>query len=346
MNPFRLVTPTTVQEAVQAFARHQQVDAGLSPSPQPAVAYLAGGTTVVDLLKLGVLTPRVLVDLTALSDSLAEISVDADGLSVGALATMAEVAAHPDVARAHPAVVQAIGSAASAQLRNVATIGGNLLQRTRCPYFRDGVSACNKRAPGSGCTAVGGDTRGLAVLGTSDACLANYPGDLAVALTALDASVSVATADGGAYELPVADLYRLPGDRPDLETVLAPGDLVTAVRVPDGGWQASVYVKVRDRASYAFALTSAAVALRSQPDGRIADVRVVLGGLAARPWRCREAEELLRGGPLTPETAAAAAATCLVDARVDQARAFAVELGRRTVVRALLDAHARVPAGA
>lgn len=330
MTGLTLVRAERVEDAVGA--------AGGGAAGREGATYIAGGTTVVDLMTLGVLDPAVLVDIRSLRDEHGAVTIVGEHLHIGALATMADVAGHPDVARLAPAVVDAIRQAASPQIRNAATIGGNLLQRTRCAYFRDLGSACNKRRPGSGCAAVGGDSRGLAILGTSDSCIANYPGDLAVALVALDARLDVAGIDGSRRDLAVEDLHRLPGDRPDLETTLATGELITDVRIPDGRWGSSVYVKVRDRASYAFALTSAAVALRLDDAGRVADVRVVLGGLAAKPWRCRPAEDLLRGQSLTAESAWAAAGTCFVDARPDATQAFKADLGRRTVVRALLDA--------
>ena len=323
------------------LVRAEGVGDAVGAARRGGATFIAGGTTVVDLMTLGVLDPAVLVDIRSLRDEHGAVTVADGHLRIGALATMTETARHPDVARLAPTVVDAIRQAASPQIRNAATIGGTLLQRTRCPYFRDTGAPCNKRRPGSGCAAIGGDSRGLAILGTSGSCIANYPGDVAVALVALDARLDVAGTDGSRQDLAVEDLHRLPGDRPDLETTLATGELITAVRIPDRGWHGSVYVKVRDRASYAFALTSAAVALQLDDAGRVADLRVVLGGLAAKPWRCRQAEDLLRGEPLTAETAWAAAATCFVDARPDATQDFKVDLGRRTVVRALLDAKTR-----
>jgi xanthine dehydrogenase YagS FAD-binding subunit len=332
VNDLRLVAATSATDALRLFTAH-----GATP------AYLAGGTTVVDLMKLGVMAPDLLIDLQELRAHHAGVRAEAGEVVVGALTTMAEAAAHPLLAARAPAVVDALRLAASPQIRNAATIGGNLLQRTRCPWFRDGRSPCNKRRPGTGCSATGGDTRSLAVLGTSGACIANYPGDLAVALTALGAHVDTLSGDGHGRRIPVGDLHRLPQDRPDLETVLEPGELLTAVRVPDDAWDASLYVKVRDRASYAFALTSAAVALRRDGD-LVGDVRIAVGGAAAVPWRCRTAEDLLRGAVLTPERAAAAGAECYRSSRADSARAFKVDLGARTVLRALLDAWSRAQA--
>ena len=332
MRPFRLERATDPSDAVGRFGEAK------TGEPDGSTVYCAGGTTVVDLMKLDVLRPERLIDLLALRSTHAAMTPDDKGLDIGALATMSEVAAHPDTRARYTAVASAIDQSASAQLRNVATIGGNLLQRTRCPYFRDGQSPCNKREPGAGCSAIGGETRGLAILGTSEHCVANYPGDLAVALVAFDAVVTVLNPCGETRAIAVEDLYRLPGDRPDLETHLKRGDLITSIRLPRSAWQASAYVKVRDRASYAFALASAAVALRLDGESRVEDVRIVLGGLAAKPWRCRDAELALRGRAVDDGSIGEVADLCLAGARVDDAQAFKVELGRRTAMRALLDA--------
>ncbi|MEM9777522.1 MAG: FAD binding domain-containing protein, partial [Chloroflexota bacterium] len=230
----------------------------------------------------------------------------------------------------------ALRLAASAQIRNAATIGGNLLQRTRCAYFRDKHANCNRHTPGSGCAAIHGDSRGLAILGTSSHCIANYAGDLAVALVALGASLTVVAPDGKARVMQVEDLHRLPGDRPDIETNLKDGELITHIHVPRREWDASLYHKVRDRASYAFALTSAAVAVRFR-NRRVDEIRLALGGLAAKPWRCHAAEAYLQGQPLTIATATEAAELCFEGAQTDEHRAFKLELGKRTVIRALLD---------
>jgi len=326
VKPFTLERASDATDAVRRF--HE-------PGGGPRSVYHAGGTSLVDLMQLGVMEPDRLVDILDLRTAHAGVAADARGVTIGALATMSEVAAHPEIRARWPAVASALDQAASAQLRNVATIGGNLLQRTRCTYFRDRDSPCNKREPGAGCAAMGGRTRELAVLGTSPHCIANYPGDLAVALVALDATVNILGVDGVERTLPVEALHRAPGDRPDVETMLAPGELITAVGIPDGAWDTSLYLKVRDRASYAFALASAAVAIRFE-QGRVADVRIALGGLATRPWRCREAETALRGRSLDVSSAEACAALCLKGAEVDEERAFKVELGRRTVIRALL----------
>ncbi|MEM1347656.1 MAG: FAD binding domain-containing protein, partial [Myxococcota bacterium] len=266
----------------------------------------------------------------------------AEEVRVGAMVTMAEAARHSEVGERFGAAQDALLKAASAQLRNAATLGGNLLQRTRCSYFRDGSSPCNKRQPGQGCAAQGGDTRGLAILGTSPSCVANYPGDFAVALVALGASVTVCDASGAGRTLLVEELHRTPEDTPHVETTLAPGELITSIHIPKRGWSASAYTKVRDRASYAFALVSAAVALRLDPEtGLIEEAGVALGGLAAKPWRCPGVEDALRGARVSEEHALEAAQACLKDATLDAHQVFKVELGRRTVARAILEAASR-----
>lgn len=309
--------------------------------PGTGVSYAAGGSSLVDLMKLNVVEPDVLINLLPLRGNLSAVEITETHLSIGALATMSEAITHPLVQVHAPLIPATLKQAASAQLRNAATIAGNLLQRTRCSYFRDRHSACNKRMPGSGCAAIGGDSRGLAILGTSESCIANFPGDLAVALVALDASVTVTSLDGTERSLMIEDLHRLPGDRPDIETVLYPGDLITALHVPRKAWSGSAYIKVRDRASYAFALSSAAVSLQQNPSGMIDDVRIVLGGLTAKPWRCHGAEAFLKGSPVTEERAWAAAELCVEDARADEQQSFKIELAKRTVVKALRDASIR-----
>jgi xanthine dehydrogenase YagS FAD-binding subunit len=275
-----------------AFARAATVADALH-APRGAV-FLAGGTTVVDLMKLDVLRPDVVMDINALP--LREITVDVTGLTVGAGVRMGDLAAHPDVARTYPLVVAALLAGASQQLRNMASIGGNLLQRTRCGYYRDVGSPCNRRDPGSGCAAIGGSNRTHAVLGTSPSCVATHPSDLAVALTALDATVRL-TGRGGEREVPLGVFYRLPGDTPHVENVLEPGELITAVHLPRPPAGArSTYVKVRDRASYEFALASAAV-LVEVCGGVIAGARIAVGGVATVPWRLPSVEAALTGLP-------------------------------------------------
>jgi xanthine dehydrogenase YagS FAD-binding subunit len=301
--------------------------------------FLAGGTTLIDLMKLDVLRPQTVVDIAALQSRYGQVEAGAQGLRLGALASMSAVADHPDVKRDYPVLAQSLQQAASAQLRNMATIGGNLLQRTRCPFFRDpSWSACNKREPGSGCTALHGVNRNHAVLGVDDSCISQYPGDLGVALIALDAEVE--TTD---RRLPFADLHRTAAGRPDRETVLAPGELITAVTVPAGPWaRRSLYLKIRDRESYEFAIASAAVAL--DLDGEVVrNARIGLGGMAYRPWRAREAEAILTGRSLTLEAAEAAAQAALSGAVTHGHNDYKPELGRRTLVRALMAAKSISP---
>jgi xanthine dehydrogenase YagS FAD-binding subunit len=319
VQPFEYVRATGVREAVTAAAH-------------PEAAFLAGGTTQVDLMKDGVFTPRTLIDITRLP--LRGVTARQDVLRVGALTTMEELAADPVVTRRLPVVRESLLLAASPQLRNMATIGGNLLQRTRCRYYRDLSCACNKRTPGAGCDAIDGQHRMHAILGTSEHCIATHASDLAVALVALDTTVRVSGA-GGERALPLTGFYRTPGDSPDVEHALQPGELITEVVVPllpEG--TRSGYLKVRDRVSYEFALASAAVAVRVT-DGVVRDARVALGGLATVPWRAREAEEVLRGAEASEETYRAAAEAALAGARPLPGNAFKVELGQRTVVRAL-----------
>ncbi len=302
--------------------------------------YLAGGTVLLDLMKLDVMRPEALVAISDLRRELGGVVLDEDGLHLGALARMAEVADHPDVVRNYPVLAQSLHLAASPQLRNMASLAGTVLQRTRCSYFRDtGWDACNKRVPGSGCAAIGGVNRHLAVLGVSEHCIAHYPGDLATALVALGATVDLRGEDG-TRSLPLEELHRLPGDTPHVETVLRPGELITAFHVPAAPWmRRSLYLKVRDRESYAFALASAAVALDLQ-DGMVAQVRIGLGGVATKPWRSHAAEAALTGRRFDEGAAEAAATEAFRDAVVHGENRFKPELGRRTLVRALLDAAA------
>lgn len=302
--------------------------------------YLAGGTTMLDLMKLGVLHPQALVDIGGLRQEHSTIQADADGLRIGGLARMADVAGHPAVLRDYPVIAQSLQLAASPQLRNMASVAGNVLQRTRCHYFRDpSWRDCNKREPGSGCAAIGGVNRLLAVLGVSEHCIAHYPGDFANALAALGAEVELAGPDG-ARRLPFEELHRLPGDTPHIETNLRSGELITGFRVPAAPWtRRSLYLKIRDRESYAFAIASAAVAL-DLDGGVVREARVALGGLAAKPWRSHAAEAVLQGRELTEAAATEAATAAFRDAVTHEQTAFKPELGRRTLVRALLDAAA------
>ena len=303
-------------------------------SADPRAEYLAGGTTELDLvLKDGVLEPGRLVDITRMP--LREITRADDTLQIGALVTMNELAADPTVSERLPLVREALLASASPQLRNMATIGGNLLQRTRCRYFRDvSAPACNKRTPGSGCAAVRGPARMHAILGAGEHCIALHASDLCVPLVALDTVVDIQGVDGS-RSVPLTRFYVLPGQRPDIENVLRHGDLITRIRIPllPVGTR-SGYVKVRDRASYEFALTSAAAAL-SIADGTIVRARLALGGVGTVPWRALEAERLLRGAPATGRTFQAAAQAALGDPFTVAGTAFKVELAERTIVRAL-----------
>ena len=295
---------------------------------------LGGGTNLVDLMRKGVERPAVLVDVTPLSEVIEET---AGGLLIGAAARNSAVAAHPLVRTRYPMLARAILAGASAQIRNMATVGGNLMQRTRCLYFADAAgSRCNKREPGSGCDARGGFTRYHAVLGTSSACIATHPSDMAVALAALDAKVHIAGADGERV-VALDDFYCLPGERPEVETTLAPGEVIVAVELPPSAVAVrSTYRKVRDRASYAFALISVAAGIALDGD-RIADARIALGGVAAKPWRAREAEARLLGQPLTAETFARAAKAELRAAIAEPGNAFKIPLAQRTLAAVLAE---------
>jgi xanthine dehydrogenase YagS FAD-binding subunit len=298
----------------------------------PGSRFYAGGTTLVDLMKADVERPVRVVDISRLP--LTAIERSGDVVRIGALARNSDVAYDPLIATNFPAVAQALLSGASGQIRNAATIGGNLLQRTRCSYFRETRWRCNKREPGSGCDALEGFNRGHAVLGTSEACIATYPGDLAVALTALGAHV-VVEGEHGERTIALVDFYLLPGDRPDRETALAGGELITAIELRVEPLHArSHYLKVRDRASYEFALVSVACALRIDR-GRIAEARLALGGVATVPWRAYAAEESLAGTEVGDDAYRVAAERALDGARPRMHNAFKVELARRAIVRAL-----------
>ena len=324
-----------------SFTTAESADAALRlAADDPRARYLAGGTTLVDLMKLDVEQPTQLIDITTLP--LAEVTTLPNGaLRIGAMVRNSDLAHNDEVRRRYPMLSQALLAGASGQLRNMATTGGNLLQRTRCPYFRDTAMPCNKREPGSGCSALHGENRGHAVLGTSESCIATHPSDMAVALVALDAVVHT-TGPRGERAIPIAELHRMPGDHPEIETTLAPGELITAVEIPALPFAArSLYVKVRDRASYAFALASAAVAIDVE-GGTVHEARVALGGVGTVPWRSRAAEDAMRGRPATIATYRAAAEAALVGAVPRKDNAFKIELARRTLVRALtrLEAHA------
>jgi xanthine dehydrogenase YagS FAD-binding subunit len=331
MKNFEYVRPTTIREAVAAAA-------------EPGAAYLAGGTNLLDLMKGGVTKPDRLVDITHLP-GLDGIEDLADGgVRIGAMVRNADLAHDRNFTQRFPAVAEALLSGASAQLRNAATVGGNLMQRTRCAYFYDLASACNKRNAGSGCEAHGGDNRLHAILGWSASCIATHPSDFCVALVALDAIVEI---EGGAgrREIPLAAFYRLPGGRPDRETVLEAGEMIVAVRLPAAAAQFATharYLKVRDRTSYAFAIVSAVAALRIEK-GVIEQARIAMGGVAAKPWRAREAEQVLVGARADTALFARTAEAALADASPSGDNAFKIELARRVVARALALAAAGTP---
>ncbi|RWM18627.1 MAG: xanthine dehydrogenase family protein subunit M [Mesorhizobium sp.] len=331
MHPFILERPRDMPAALALRAQ-----AGRNDAP---AEYIAGGTDMMQLLQEDVRRPDRLVSLAGLLDN--SIEIGPHGLRLGAAATMAEVAAHQGVVEQFSLISQALLNSASPQVRNQATMGGNLLQRTRCPYFRDiGYEACNKRAPGSGCAAMDGENRWHAVLGTSDACIAVHPSDLAVALVALDAAIEIRGADGQ-RTTPLADLHRLPGGTPHLETVLEPGEVITAITVPaNAAGLRSHYLKVRDRASFEFAVVSAAVAIET--DGsRIRQARVALGGVAAKPWRLPSVERALTGTSLDPSELRAAAVLAADGARGRGHNDFKIELMQRAIVRAVETAGGR-----
>jgi xanthine dehydrogenase YagS FAD-binding subunit len=317
-----------------SYLRAASADDARNAAQQAGAMLLAGGTTLLDLAKCGVAEPETVVDITHLS-GMGGIAVDAAGATIGALARMSEVADHEDMRAAFPAVSESLSLAASAQLRNMATIGGNLLQRTRCPYFRDpgAFSACNKRNPGSGCAAIGGVTRNHAVLGTSEACIAAYPGDLAVALVAFDAAVEL-----GNRKVAIDDLFLTPGNTPDRETVLQRGEMITAVSIPaSAAARNSTYLKVRDRQSYEFAAASAAVGIEFEADGRtVRDIRVALGGVATKPWRARAVEQALAGKLLDVETVTQASRLAMEGAVAHGGNSYKIELAPRVVARAIL----------
>lgn len=317
-----------------AYTRAADIGDALRQGAVAGSRYLGGGTNLVDLMRETIERPERLVDVTGLSTTIDEAP---DGsLVLGAAARNTAVAEHRLVRSRYPVLTRAIVAGASPQIRNMATVGGNLLQRTRCAYFYDRAGAhCNKRHPGEGCDALHGFNRGHAILGASDACVAVHPSDMCVALAALDATVVVEGASGP-RRLPF-ELHRLPGDHPERETVLAAGDLITAVELPPLAMaRRSTYRKVRDRASYAFALVSVAAAIEVA-DGTIADVRIALGGVAHRPWRAVTAEAALRGQPATAESFTAAAEAELAEARPLRDNAFKVDLARRTIVATLAD---------
>ncbi|MEA2978639.1 MAG: xanthine dehydrogenase YagS FAD-binding subunit [Alphaproteobacteria bacterium] len=337
MRPFQFTRADDAKAAILAYqADGSAAEGGAVNAPSQ---YLAGGTTLIDLMKLDVMRPSRLIDINGLQNSgLNRIELESNGLRLGAMVRMSDAAGHEDVQKHFPVIAQALQLGASAQLRNMASLGGNVLQRTRCTYFRDtSYGNCNKRNPGSGCAALDGINRSHAVLGTSGQCIATYPGDFGQALIALDANVEV-TGPKGQRQLAFAALHRPPGETPNIETTLMPGELITAFRVPATAFaRRSLYLKIRDRQSYEFALASAAVALDLDGD-TVKDVRIALGGVATTPWRAGEAEMLLKGKKLDSPTAAAAADAAFAQASPHQHNSFKIELGKRTLIRALRQA--------
>ena len=326
---FSYSRPGAVAEAVQAVRA------------EPGAKFIAGGTNLVDLMKYEVERPRHLVDVAALP-GLGQIEDTGEGLRIGALVTNSALAYDERVEQRYPLLSRAILSGASPQLRNAATTGGNLLQRTRCYYFYDTATPCNKREPGTGCSAIGGVNRIHAILGASEHCIATHPSDMCVALAALDATVEV-TGPQGDRAIAFADFHRLPGEQPQIDTTLGADEIITAVRLPPKGFATHyTYLKLRDRQSYAFALVSVAVALEMDGDD-IREARVALGGVAHKPWRDPAAEALLRGRRATRETFTEAAALVLRDARGQGGNTFKIELARRAIVRALSQAAAGTP---
>lgn len=338
MNPFIYRSPATVQGAIETM-RSNPVSPQ-TPSVRAAAQFIAGGTNMTDSMALGVVRPGILVDINRLpAAEYGQIEANSSGIRFGALVRMGQAEDHPVVAQQYPVIRDSLRLAASRQIRNMATLGGNLLQRTRCEYFRETSWPCNKRDPGSGCAALGGISRQLAVLGTSDHCIANYAGDFGQALIALDATIET-IGPNGRRQIPFAELHRLPANTPEIETILEPGELIAFITVPAGPWTVrSRYVKIRDRTSYQFALTAAAVALDLDGD-RVREVRIALGGVASIPWRAREAEALLTGRTLNESSAMQAAEAAFAGARPQRHNAFKVPLGKQTLVRALLETQA------
>ncbi len=331
MKRFDYVRPSTVPEAIAAAA-------------EPGSAYLAAGTNLLDLMKGGAVRPDRLVDVTHLPglDRIERLSDG--GTRIGALVRNADLAYDPDFARSYPAVAEALLSGASAQLRNAATVGGNLMQRTRCSYFYDAASACNRREPGSGCDALHGENRLSAVLGWSEHCIATHPSDFCVPLVALDAIVEI-EGRTGRREIALEDLHLLPGETPERETALEPGDLIVALRLPAEAAAFAPharYLKLRERTSFAFAVVSAAAALKIER-GKIRQARIALGGVAPKPWRVHAAEDVLAGAVADEAAFRRAAEAALADARPSGDNAFKIELAKRIVVRALTLAAAGTP---
>lgn len=324
MKPYRYQRARDISGAVTALAE------------EPNATFLAGGTNLVDLMKLGVMEPEVLVDVRRLTSDAVEELPDG-GVRIGAAIPNSDLAADRTIRSRYPVLSQALLSGASGQLRNLATTGGNLLQRTRCVYWQDTTTPCNKREPGSGCSAIEGHNKNHAILGASEHCVATHPSDMAVAMAALDAFVVVQGQDGE-RRIPIEELHRMPGDEPWRDTTLEHGELITAVDLPPLDFASnSKYLKVRERASYAFALVSVAAALDVDEDGTVRDLRLALGGVAHKPWRATKAEEALRGEPVNEANLRAAADIELEDAEPLRENAFKIPLARNVITRTLLD---------
>ena len=334
MQPFVYERVSAAQEAIAATVAREDESLRLG-----SIQYLAGGTSLLDLMKLDVVRPSKIVDINALgAGSMGRIETNPKGIRLGALVRMAEAAEHPHILRNYPVIAQSLRLAASQQVRNMASLAGNVLQRTRCSYFRDvSYPSCNKRKPGSGCSAMNGFNRLHAVLGVSRHCIATYAGDFAQALIALDATVEVL----GPHRLrtiPIAALHCRPDTSPDVETTLEPGELIVSFFIPAAPWtRRSLYLKVRDRESFAFALISVAVALDLRK-GRVRHARIALGGVATVPWRARDAEAIVEGKALSASTVKAATAAAFAGARRHEWNAFKIALGQRTLIRALTQA--------
>ncbi|BEU28496.1 xanthine dehydrogenase family protein subunit M [Paraburkholderia sp. 22B1P] len=321
MHPFEYLRVDTLDEAVAKANVESR--------------FFSGGTTLVDLMRQGIEQPARLIDINGLP--LSGIDSTTGGLRVGALSRMAEVAAHASVNVQFPAVAQALLASASPQIRNMASIGGNLMQRTRCTYFRDLAMPCNKREPGTGCGALSGENRTHAILGTSVNCIATHPSDLAVSLVAFDTEVEVLS-EKQIRRVPLEEFHLLPGDTPERENVLKPGDIISAVQIPStAAARRSAYLKIRDRASYEFALVSVAAGLDLDPNGNVVDVRIALGGVGTKPWRAREAETSLRGQRLSADRMRHAAGEAMRGATLRDGNAFKFELAQRAIVRILSD---------
>jgi xanthine dehydrogenase YagS FAD-binding subunit len=327
MHTFQLARPNDVASAATAAAVANTAQQGAE------IRFIAGGTTLIDLMKLNVEQPHTLIDLNRLPLGDVETLPDGD-LKIGAMVRNSDLAHHPAVLRDYPVLSQALLSGASAQLRNKATTSGNLLQRTRCIYFRDTAMPCNKREPGSGCGAIDGANRMMAILGTSEHCIATNPSDMNVALTALEATIHIQNGQT-MRSVPINEFYLLPGDTPQRETVLEPGDLITHVTLPAPMPESkSLYLKLRDRASYEFALASAAVILKAEND-RISYARVALGGVGTKPWRSKEAEHALTGATVSESSFRNAAEAALQGARPQSQNGFKIELAKRCLAHAL-----------